>query len=443
MRRILTLKILVLVAIAFSVVHAAEEKECEKGRYLLIEGTVSGGAAEVVGIKAGDVVVSYNGTEVHCLEKLNILKKAVAADTVVIMIRRSGANMSFTVPHGMIGIYVKEMWPEFKYDKDAVVIKNIGRLGWDTGESNSFIGALTRIADYLNIDKDYTYLMGASGAAFRILFHEDWCPSSPDATVGYDCGEVAAHCINLAPTTLHLDKAEMDQEKIQQKIKTSIDNKMPVIAVDLIEVPEWGLVVGHQKNGKELIVRTYFDRRKGYDMAEKFPWVVTLIEKGEDKIDDSENFKNSLKIAQELYETEKYKKYYSGIAAIEFWIRRLKEDTITALNDEQFENVMLANAWIFQRLADDRMFAVEYLKSFATKFVNVSDEIMKLATLYEAENGIMQEPMNIAPYPSQIKERKQWTAQMRTKEIKILTEVLEKEKEAYSLIKEINKKLHG
>ncbi len=47
----------------------------------------------------------------------------------------------------------------------------------------------------------------------------------------------------------------------------------------------------------------------------------------------------------------------------------------------------------------------------------------------------------IAPYPFQVEKRDDWTDEMRNTEIEILTKVLEKEKEAYLVIKEINKKI--
>ncbi len=443
MKSMFVFKMFVMIVIAFSLIYAVEEEECEKGQRLVITGIIPGGAAENVGMKQGDGIISYNGTEVHCLKKLNALKQAVKTDSVEIMIKRNGEIISYKIPKGMIGIYAKDILPDIEFEKDAVVIEKIGRLDWDTGETSSFIAALTRIAEYLNIERDYTYLMGASGSAFRILFHEDWCPSSPDATVGFDCGAIAVKSINLKLASSFFDKEGKNKQEIQQKIIESIDKKMPVVAIDLIEIPEWGLIVGHQKDGEELIVRTYFDKREGYDIAEKFPWSVITISQGKGEIDDNKNFKNSLKVAQKLYGTEKYEKYYSGIAAIEYWIKRLKEDDIASLDEEKFENVMLANAWIFGRLADDRMFGAKYLRTFAPQFPDLKDEIIKLASLYEEENEMMTETEMIAPYPFQIKKREDWTKEMRAKEIEILTNVLGKEQEAYLLIKEINKKLEG
>lgn len=165
------------------------------------------------------------------------------------------------------------------------------------------------------------------------------------------------------------------------------------------------------------------------------------VSKQAGNIDDNNNFINSLEIAQELYETEKYEEYYSGTAAIEYWIKRLKEDDFDALEEERFNDIMLTNAWIFQRLADDRMLAAHYLKAFAPEFPHVKEKISELASLYETEYDLMTES-TVTLYPNQMKSRDDWTDEMKQKEIEILSTVLEKEKEAYLIIKEINEKIY-
>lgn len=435
--------------VVVSWLNADEDKgcnePCESQQYLLIQGTVPGSAADAQGMKAGDVIVSYNDTPVHCLDKLNMVKEAVKTETVKMVVKRGDEMLTFTIPQGMIGVYLVEMFPDinFSKEKDVVVIDGIGSLAWSTGETNSFIGALARVAEHLDLERDYTYLMGASGTAFRLHFYKDWCPSSPDPTVGYDCGAVAAQCLKLEPTYTHVDKEKKNHEEMTQMIIESIDNNMPVIAIDLIQTPEWGIVVGYQEKGEKLIVRDYFARRRSYDFAEKFPWIIVTLDNKGGVIDDSENFKHALILAQELYETEMYGDYYSGIAALENWIQQLKDDNFTAYDEKRLEEVILANAWIYQRYSDDRMFGAKYLQMNAEKMPAVEEEVRKLAALYEHEYTILTSEENIAPYPAYFKTLMNWNDEMRAREIKILGQLLEKEKEAHNLIKEINKKLAG
>jgi hypothetical protein len=440
MRRIFMCIIFFTCMVGYSVLYAQEE-ECKKDQRLVITGVIPGSYAETIDIRPGDIIARYNGKEVHCLKRLTMLKNEVDTDSIEISIRRDNELINLVIPKGQIGVWVKELLPDIVFDEDAKVIEKINPLDWDTGESNSFIAALTRIAEYLKIERDYTYLMGTSAAAFRIHFHDTWCPSSPDPTVGFDCGSVAAQNLNLSLQTMLLAKEKKNRDQIRQKIIESIDKKMPVLAIDLIEIAEWGLIVGYQKHGEELIVRDYLSRREGYDIAEKFPWVIMTVERDSGKIDDESNFKNSLLIAQKLYETEKYDAYYSGTAAIEYWIQRLKEDAFSSMEDERFNDVMLANAWIYQRLAEDRKFAAEYLKSVVRTFPSVKDKITELIVRYETVHKLMVESGDVVLYPSQMNSRDDWTNEMRQREIEVLTEVLEKEREAYSIIKEINKEI--
>jgi hypothetical protein len=417
--------------------------ECDDEPMLVVVGLIEGGAAEAAGIKIGDIVISYHGERVHCLARLNTIKTGVEADSVVISVKRGDTVISYLIPKGQIGLYLKEVLPDLQFDDDAVIIKGIGYLGWDTGESNSFVACLARIAEYLKINKDYTYLMGASGAAFRILFFEDWCPSSPDATVGYDCGTIAAKSINLELTpTFHVDKEGKKDEMIK-KIKDSIDKTIPVIAIDLIETAEWGLITGYQKQGNELIVRTYFDRRQNYERAQKFPWIIMTLRNVGGKIDDRENFKNALKIAQGFYQTERYEKYFSGIAAIEYWIKKLKNDDFGGMADEKFETVMLANAWIYDRLSEDRLYAARYLRSQIDIYPKLKDLIEALAVLYDEENRLMTEAGPVTIYPWNMAKRHDWTKAMQENEIEVLNKVLEKERAALILIEKINEKMKG
>jgi len=78
------------------------------------------------------------------------------------------------------------------------------------------------------------------------------------------------------------------------------------------------------------------------------------------------------------------------------------------------------------------------LRSLANQFPPVKDEIIKLASIYEAENKLMTESGTVVLYPMQMQKRADWTSEMKQKEIEILTTILEKEKEAYLIIKEIN-----
>jgi len=84
---------------------------------------------------------------------------------------------------------VQEVFNEHKLPAEfaSKVLEGVEKLQWGKGQENTFMGALTAAMRAIGEDVTYDYLMGVSGAAFRLHFHQpNWCPSSPDATCGFD-----------------------------------------------------------------------------------------------------------------------------------------------------------------------------------------------------------------------------------------------------------------
>ena len=158
MRKMFISKILMLCILTFSCLYAQEEKEYEKDQKIVITGVIPGGYAEAIDLKPGDVIVTYNGKEIHNLRELGMFKAKIETDSVEIVIKRDEEMISFIIPKGQIGVWVKELLPEIEFEKDAMIIEGIGPLGWETCETNSFIAALTRIAEYLDIQKSLAIL---------------------------------------------------------------------------------------------------------------------------------------------------------------------------------------------------------------------------------------------------------------------------------------------
>jgi len=71
---------------------------------------------------------------------------------------------------------------------DSIFIDGIPRLEWEKSTDNSFIRSSQLALNALGEDYTYEFLMGISGAAFRLHFHPDWCPNSADSTTGCTAG---------------------------------------------------------------------------------------------------------------------------------------------------------------------------------------------------------------------------------------------------------------
>jgi hypothetical protein len=405
---------------------------------LVVHGITPQSTAEKAGIREKDILITYNGIPVTTIKELNKLKDEVTSDSVEVSIERDGKEMVVRLPKGQMGVFLKELLPDITYRKDAVVIEGIPPLDWSTGKSNSFHASIEAIANYLGIEKDYTYLYGVSGAAFRLHFHKEWCPSSPDPTCGYNVGEEALKAFGLEYRSFFVPEDDTEgKEELKKEILASIDKKMPVIAIDLIGVPEWGIIAGYQVGGEELICQTYFNRREGYDIADKFPWAVYLIDGKKPMPSDIDNYKKSFSIVLENLSHSEYDEYLSGLAAFDRWIKRLESDNFEKMEEEKYREVSHANAWIYDRLAEDREYAVKYLKRIQGDFPKLKDSIGRLIKIYLMEVDILKPTEDVVMYQFNMKNREDWTPGMRKEAIKRLKKARGKEEEALSLWKKI------
>lgn len=406
---------------------------------LVVQDIVEDSPAQEAGIKKGDVILKYDGKSVTTSAEVNDLKKKAKSDSVEILVGRNGEQLTVKLPVGTMGVYLIELLPDIERKDDAVVLDDIEKLEWSTGKTNSFLSAVEAVAQYLGIDRDYVYLNGVSGAAFRLHFHEDWCPSSPDPTCGYNSGEEALKAMGFEYSFEFIEKDDsIGQENIRKQIMESIDRGMPVIAIDLITIPEWGIITGYQSNGEELFCRTYYDKRAGYDIAKKFPWAVYFIEEKKETLDDIENYKRSFAIVLENLKTPVYDKYASGIAAFDMWLKRLKTDDFNAMEIGDFKNVSHANAWIYERLLCDREKAIVYLERISEKIPELTDKLQSLKKLYQEELGELKPSKDVVVFGVMLKSKDDWSPEMREEEIARLTKAREKEKEALEIWKQIN-----
>jgi len=400
---------------------------------LVVQDVVPESPADKAGILPKDIIVQYDGKLISTQKELNELRQQVQTDSVEVVIVRGGQEMRMMMPSGTLGVYLNELLPDIKYKADAKVIEGIPKLGWDVGRSNSFFAALEAIANYLGIKKTYLLINGLSGGAFRLQFHNDWCPSSPDPTCGFNAGEEALRVLGLEYQVLHIAKDSSNRDEMKKAILASIDNNKPVLAIDMITTAEWGVITGYQNNGDELLCRTFFDRRDGYEIAQKFPWALYIITGRIEVPQGIDPYKKSFAIALKNLKTEKIDAYYSGLAAFDKWILRLEQDDFAALDSAKFDNACLANAWIYDRLTDDRQNAADYLDRIALLFPHLHDRLKALAKIYREESELLGKPKGIVIYPFDMKSRDDWGAEMRANEVGLLRQAKAKEEAALRL----------
>ncbi len=314
--------------------------------------------------------------------------------------------------------------------EEKVFIDKIPQLKWAEGTDNSFIRSAQLTLNALGENYSYEFLMGISGAAFRLHFKPDWCPSSADATIGFDVSKVLFKSLGYKSELHSIDDNSFDDIKLlYKKIIAQINLGIPIIAINLKVCPEWGIITGYLKSKPGILCRTYFDKTEEYSLAEHAPWLSFFVgEKGE-AMNDHELFNNSLKIAVELAKTDKFEEYKSGFSAFKKWIEELNKqsEAIKTLVFKEYE----VNLTIFNYLLDSRRAAAGYLTLMNDRLKkgnSIIDNYKKeVELLTETQKNIL---------PSFNAKANSWTADILNKQIDILSQVLKIEKNTIHLFEE-------
>lgn len=408
-------------AILFSIFCALapiQQSDSASSSWLEVSGLVTDGPAARAGIQIGDALASYDGKTIVSRAVLEAAQAAVRAESVTATFRRGNNELSFMLPRGKLGIYFAEWQRDLKPDSDAKLIVNVPNLSWD--KMNTFVGALEAVEQSLGDKIGYAFLCGVSGAAFRAQFFDTWCPSSTDPTVGYDAGTAVLKALGFDATWMHPSDDGKNEPQIRTAIRSSIDAGMPVLGIDMVGMPEWGVVIGYEKNSDELLCHTYFDKHKRYEVAQKFPFAVGILKRQGSVPDEDASIRRGFGIVVENLTTTKYGQYYSGLAALDKWIERLQDDSFTEYDSAKLSNVVQANYWTFQRLISDRETGIEYLNMVALRMPKLGPKLGELAALYQQEISALDPITGKLPSPGSMKPGWHWPKVDRDKEIAAL-----------------------
>jgi hypothetical protein len=284
-------------------------------------------------------------------------------------------------------------------------------------------------------DVSYEFLMGISGAAFRVQLHEEWCPNSPHPDCGFDCTAVAMETTRLGVISYSCKKKDNKQpEQIIESIVEHINNGQPV----LMGSEETGLVVGYVNDeaGKKLLIREpYSNKGDKPEVLKGWPWAFAVITKGPRKMDKGDSV-DSLKRAIELAHTQKVGKYVCGFAAYERWISDLLNDSkMKKLKGHNEPEISNANAHIYYCLIDARECAAKYIGMIEDQLSEQALPYLRQASKYY-EN--LAEQLNTGwkniLWAWQFEKGNKWTPEMRKGQATLLEKALELERVAISEI---------
>jgi len=332
------------------------------------------------------------------------------------------------------------------------VLEGVPTLGWGKDIECTFFGALDATLRYLKEPVDYMYLMGVSAAAFRLSFHQpNWCPSSPDAGTNEVYAQQALKAVGYKGQFIFLNAETMGQKEINQTIRDEINRGVPVVAIDLVKVADWGVVTGYQ-NGK-LICRSYWDNGNEYSIAEKDPWIILKIEKVGPAPPRTRSVRDSIKLSAELSRRKEIDHYANGLAAYDAWIRDLEnEGSFKTMDEATFSHYWHVNGWVYDSLFDARVTATRYLHSVKDKFsgkekASVEDAAQRFEDIVKTlfDNWVyftmaswVRKDQNKTWTPKGMIDTVIWTEDMRKNGANALKTIKQKEEQAFETLSSIN-----
>jgi hypothetical protein len=327
---------------------------------------------------------------------------------------------------------------QVKREGDRVWVEGVEPLSWNTW--NTYMASLTNVARAMGDDVSYEEVMGLSGAAFRLHFHQpEWCPSSPDAGVGHNCEPLAHRALGYVIQHVDNGKDKAQQEALRKAVAASIDAGKPVIAIDLILVPDWGVIAGYVEDSDKFLCRTFHKETGGYDENEKRPWSVHIVKERVQPPARRQAVLDSFRAAVKLAETKSFGKYASGYAAYQAWANDLEKD-------DRFTGEALAakpgslahiSGWVHHSLVDARRAAVTYLRSSADEFEGPArEQVLAAADHYEKVVEALTPVDQYAHHLHGLMQGRKWTGEMRHAQAAALRKACEIERTAIAAIKQ-------
>ena len=410
---------------------------------LQITGFLDDSPLQAAGAEEGDVILHYAGHRVKSLDHLSELRDGVSGEVEVILLR-GAESLRVSIPAGSLGVYLRVFDEAHEIAPDAVRIEGIGRLGWEHDMYNSFLGCVYRLDEKFGRGLLYQDILGLSGYAFRFhMFTQSLCPSSPDATCGFDTGYYVLRTLGYDVEPLLLASSEIGREykqmarsqgELEERMMQGIDAGWPTIGIDIVEIPEWGIVTGYQRDGEEFFCRSYFDTTADYNLIEKFPWSVYIV-KGYSQNDLSDAYRASLQKACEMLETPAYHDYKSGLAGFDQWIMHLENVATVNMDEAALLEAMHANWWAYINLFIARKFAGDYLNQHADKFGLPPGDVDTLLAIYGKEVGLLLAGMGDVPNNLEGAVVADWTSTKRRNQIETLRELRKLEEQALEILR--------
>ncbi|MBH1942133.1 helix-turn-helix transcriptional regulator [Mobilitalea sibirica] len=140
--------------------------------------------------------------------------------------------------------------------EQSCILYGVPKVAYTFEECTPFCVALKACLNYMGQQIDYSYIMAATGAAFRLRWNRnEWDGGNVDIMNVYeDEYEAFRRGFQAAGRSYRiLKRVDSSKEEFIRFIKAEIDEGRPVLALGIIGPPEACLITGYQDNGETLL----------------------------------------------------------------------------------------------------------------------------------------------------------------------------------------------
>jgi hypothetical protein len=297
-------------------------------------------------------------------------------------------------------------------------------------QPNTVFKSMSIVFRALGSDTTYVDLMGVSAAAFRLQVGGALCPSSPHPYLGFSCATLARESLGFEFFDHSWEPAnEPAPPDVIDAVVSSIDDGKPVLTAE----EETGIVVGYEKNGKQLLMRNpYSSRGDKPRVLKNWPWRFGILVQLP-KQPSIECITRSLETAVMLAHNQQLLEdvYASGFTAYQRWIDALSDESFIHDVDIDAGAIVLGNAHIYYCLVDARRCAAQYLRNILTRLPEAARErLAQAASLYDDVASRLDVGWANVPWPRQLRDMAEWTMVQRRSQASLLNAVREVERQA-------------
>ena len=303
---------------------------------------------------------------------------------------------------------------------DSNILYGVPKISYfnDPPEVTPFISSLRACLTYSGQEMPYSRLLSGSGAAFRLLWNEEfWDGGNVDImAMREDAFEPVRRAFETAGRTFTLIEKNDNpgnRDEMITLIKEEIDAGRPVIAFGIIGPPEACVITGYTENGNVLLgwnffqdfpewkgsLKTdpcgYFIRQGWYEHSETR--AVMAVGKQGPLQGERDFLKETLEFAAEVIkpgvvkdssERSAVHKRASGLAAFDAWKRALTDESGFPKGAQLpllMERLMCQEDAVTM-IAEGRMYAGLFLEQEAQKFPEIKCRLLEIASLLKKEH---------------------------------------------------------